>query len=943
MSQFGRIEPIDWSKAHGAAARDAGALLTPGGPGCSVLDIEVRRPEWTGSTTVRKLFAALRARGVEPHAHWSAADEAVAASLISGVMHARRGASRREERELDAVGFGVGAMAGTYRFGVAEGVYPRDDGTQDSDEHRLGTYGDIAADIADMGGDTLRRVEACDVYWGCLFPNPNPDPKVLNPNGSYAAGKPIWDNGAVVPPPSEILQNIRVDPTTGLGYGRLAFCAQLLHKCLFLGLKVNLTPFNRGGGDKLNWGVSKPTATLTASAATSPFRTSAHPGGPYTTSWGDVRAGQPSWQSGMLIPGTDGWDPLYWDYWDPAYAFPAAASADATSAAQHHELYAVNVWPTGDTVAGDGSYPSDATAYREECARRKSLAIAAFATGIGEWLAQFHLALGDLGIGLEVYHVVAAIELGNELNGFWPTGSPVTDAGSTSHVIAQGAAEAGRYCALIAGPIRNLLPKMRFRVAELASWHKDDAGEDDFAEGVSWLGAVVQAMDTEIGWWREIQTAAVPGAAVRAWTAACTLAGFSWPPASPLGIDTLGLTAADLVHELGYHWYHGSDHNETGTFQDNTSGNYRLYADAARQARDIHTFRDGLRAVCDPLGITFDITLGEIGFPAVDPNPSGSTTAALGSGYCADTTTIFQASMVVRTLAVNVASGVASSSWFTFCEPLDTGTSGSYSNWGPTSGCSLHNELRAGNNFQQDPDCWQRPAWFAFGRLKALINDSDAVRILENGEGLTVIRFELVAGTHGDWTYAYLFWVDQYFAPTSGLASEVEVTFASESLSEFEYYSVVPLVDETLISTTDAQHYPHPTGDSLLWEWAGFHAAVLDEARIGFKLEFLVRTADPVKAPAPICIFTNAEYVHPTSNGASLGKPVDTPLTAAPRLGKMTNDPRDPGPFTPGPTIGPLGPADPQHPAWLDSDDDQEAWDDDGDAEDIDEATQEES
>ena len=48
---------------------------------------------------------------------------------------------------------------------------------------------------------------------------------------------------------------------------------------------------------------------------------------------------------------------------------------------------------------------------------------------------------------------------------------------------------------------------------------------------------------------------------------------------------------------------------------------------------------------------------------------------------------------------------------------------------------------------------------------------------------------------------------------------------------------------------------------------------------------------------------------------------------AAPRLGKMTNDPRDPGPFTPGPTIGPLSPPDPPHPVWMDADENQEAGD----------------
>ncbi len=371
-----------------------------------------------------------------------------------------------------------------------------------------------------------------------LFTNPDEDlntDKTLPP--VYPAGKPWFDNGQMVDAPGVILENIRADQ-----YAVLRFATLMLQRCLLLGLKVNLTPFNRGGGESLNWNISVEGATSDVVAAREASWPIAYADG--THAWADVAGGLPSWQSGILVPSSAGWDPSYWD--SASYPdIPAAGDASATI----HEQYAVNVWPTGDTVAADGSYPADATPYREECARRKSLAIAAFATGIGEWLAHFHLALGQASRGfgdgdppLGIYDVVNAIELGNEFNGFWPTGSPVTGSPGqyTASAIAQGAMEAGRYCALVAGPIRHLLPKMRFRLTELASWGvrtlETGTVVDEFSTNVAWLALVVSAMNAEVGWWRTIQTAGrapVPG--VPEWRASGAAAGFHWPPPLAFG------------------------------------------------------------------------------------------------------------------------------------------------------------------------------------------------------------------------------------------------------------------------------------------------------------------------------------------------------------------------------------------------------------------------
>ncbi len=898
----------------------------------SALDLPIRRPGWSAALTVRQIFTALRTHGVQPHARRPEEDEAVARELVDAVL---RGAdwpdeaSRHDRRAVDpgaehGITFGEGAMTGTYQLGVAEGVFPRTDGTEPGDLGRLGSYARIAADISDMGGGTLRRVGACEVFWGAVFPNPT-QLHGTRGNQRYTEGIPMWNDGKIVPPPAVILAQIGASSTTGSGYACLGFATQLVVRCLLLGLKVNLTPFNPGGGDGLNWVIAVTGASAGADRdATSPLKDG--------TLWASVAAGKPGWQSGVLVPSTAGWAGFYWD--DADYSFPAADTAGATSDIRAYEKVAVSVWPTGDTEAAVGRHPRvQAAPYRMECARRKSLAIAAFATGIGEWLAQIDGAFVSLGGGggahpvtLRVYDVVAAIELGNEFNGFWPTGSSVTSTGETATEIAQGAMEAGRYCALVAGPIRNLLPKVRFRVTELSSWAIKD-GVDDFATSCAWLAAVVGAMDTEVAWWRAIQTSS-PRAPVRggeAWKATCAAAGFHWPPESHDHTDTLGLSAADLVHELGYHWYHGKDHDNKGNALQPKAW---IYADAERQAQDVATFRATLAAVCDPLGITFDLTLGEIGFPSVDPNATGEVNPGshdASAGYYANTNTTFQAAMLVRILALHVARGVASCSWFTFCLPMQE-ANGLYANWGPSAGSSLHDESYVeGDIFTQGLDCWPKPAWFAFGRLKALINGSNAVTLVENRNGLTVIRFELAPGP--GWSFAYLFWLDQY-APSTSARVEFEGT------TDFDYHSLVPTLDEAAaIATTDSNGYGRKPG--LDWEWTGFDAAVLRYTVTGTTLRFRIRQADPATAPAPICIFTSGAYVPlPT-----IGRPATDPHVPL-RLGPTRPTPRDPGPFAPGPPIGSLDPLVPPHVVWIDADDDNQG---NGvpDAEDADEAGQE--
>ncbi len=324
--------------------------------------------------------------------------------------------------------------------------------------------------------------------------------------------------------------------------------------------------------------------------------------------------------------------------------------------------------------------------------------------------------------------------------------------------------------------------------------------------------------------------------------------------------------------------------------------------------------------MCNPLGIKFEVTMGEISFPAVDPNgivpATGSlytTSTKLSGPYYANTNPTFHAAMLVRILALNVACGVASSNWFSFCDPL-VHEGGTYTPWGSTSGGGLHNEAyvaATGRTFRQHTDGWQRPAWFSVGRAKRLFAGADSMTVLQNEGGLTMIRLALNPAS--GWAHAYLFWLDQY-APTA------QATVEFVNVSKFQYYSLVPKI---LVGARplDSNGYPRAVA-SLVWEWAGFHDAVLNEVSAGDRLTITLQAADPDVAEAPVCILTDGAYVQPA---AWPGTAAAHPQNNASRPGGSRPHPRNAGPFAAQPTTG-IDPADPPHPTWIEPDAGQDPW-----------------
>lgn len=830
--------------------------------------------------TVRQVLAAARAAGVRPHGGEVEDDEAFAAALWNAGVALRRNAGKTAsgatknyaaangvpDPEKEVLGLGgteEESVRPDARLGLAEGEYtrtlsifgtlPRD--MQTEVRGHFGPAFTMLADLYALGCGRARRVLQSDIYWGDLFP--------LSDH-SEATDHNFYDDGEKILPPGDILAAIKAgDFQCLVASSWLILASWLLAQIAGFdsALKIDLTPFSRGGGNSLNynWGAG---AAAPALSDDPDF----HDG--FTAR--QIQDGAPSWKTGVLIPSSQGWDEFYWQ---------AAEAVDPDIAA--YQKYAVHLFPTetAEDMAtyGLGPAPEESAEaarvamddYQRECARRKSLGIAAFAQGIGNWLATLDDAFANAA-DASIYDVVDIIELGNELDVFYTYNRPdrPEDAQPSTDVKIWGAMEGTRYMALIAGPIRAKLPAMQFRVAEIAAWHGKDH-QDDFSGKVDWLWEAITHMPYEVTRWQLIyfftfwdDYVDVPW--VDDWNRSATGAGFEWPPSD----TALTFAASDLMHFAGFHWYHGFDRGKLD------EPDYSAYADAVRQQADIDMFRASISV---PFGLK--LSVGENGFPAVDPfHTISPPTSALGDRVYDRTNTKFQAGMLLRILATHLACGVDRCSWFTFAfGPTKT----DWSYWVAVSTSGLHNDVyRQGDAYAQGVDCWQRPAWFTLRRLTWLLQAGGGAKLSMalNSLGVTVIEFAFPSGLASSpngtrylktWSRGYLCWLDQYASSTDVHPDAAEVgpnyawlTFSDPDGDGFMYLPVVPEVASSGL-TLDANGYPRATlaDGTLSWTWKGAHDAVIDRSSTATTFSLELQKADPDAAPIPIFLLTNASFL----------------------------------------------------------------------------------
>lgn len=737
-------------------------------------------------------------------------------------------------------------------LGVAEPQCP----TRPEDELVFGSYLQIVGDLRDMGCGHIRRCKYRDVYWGSVFP--------LGYDADDPDAEYTFQNGEKVPAPNEILANLRAGD-----YDRLAAFSELLTACRLAGIKMSITPFDAGGGADNTVGAEK--GKLEAKDFHKPLADG---------TWVDLLEEVPAWQQEIRVPSTEGWDDFYWNH------------GDAEPLERHFQQYAIQVWPT------QASDWADSTEYIRECARRKSLGIAAFCQGIAEHLAALHeawgQALGDEGI----YEVVDRVELGNEMNGGYALPDEAAD-----DVVEAGEREAGRYMTLIAAPFRHLLPAMKFRAPELVSWAPNVASgpcepvgcciQENFDKSLVWLRDVIgtgmfyglatdKTNQAYIAASIQSRGTYVAPEEARLWALSCLAAGYWWPPLVDDPSEQLSVPVTDLVHEVGLHWYHGYNTKEGG--QQFTP----LYQDARRLQYETDRL-DGV--VVDALRaerFNLSRSAGEVAFPAVFP-AAGST--EIDAPYYDGTNPCLQAGMLARYLLTFRAAGLSRTYWFCpILNALTLNDDGNIATWGSkAAGTGLHNDVagRAEYDHFARLGGWRRPAWFTFRRvswLLSLVKHHGAV--VHNERGVTVLRFELKsrltlesfterAGVGRGFRYLWVAWLDQYADDECLHAAHpmADPLIGSDSFwmvlwdAKARGYELVPLVPDLDESATpgerDANGYRQVTLRD--WDWAGWDAALTDHREElndtpgSSSLWFNFTKASPDSAPAPIAFLTDAD------------------------------------------------------------------------------------
>jgi len=820
------------------------------------LDLRVRVPGAQRDTTLRTLFAATRARGLTPHASGPQHDHVVARSLV-GLLPDGSGAPARNP-DIDPPASLVEperSLSPSDLFGVAEPACPK----TAPKEAIFGSAAQIIGDLRDMGAGAVRRCKYRDVYWGSLFPN----------RGSFV-------NGTQVPPPAEILASLRADD-----HAVLADFTELLIACRLAGIRMAITPFDSGGGSAMNVNTA---ADATRNDADRPLADG---------SWADLLAHKPSWQHGVRVPSTEGWDPFYWDH-----------SGDHSAEQEHFQRYALQVWPTraSDPITSDD--------YTRECARRKSLALSAFCQGVAEHLADLHEVWLDLLDNLGVYAAVDTVELGNELNGFFVYRS---ESGASPEVLQASHREAGRTMVALASPFQALLTGLRFRASELSAWRpmeQDGACEpepgccvaDDYEERLGWLlGAIGDGMPDAVSvevlnqyataiWTSSGGSVALP-ADVADWWLSCAVAGYWWPPRVDAPADVRVLTAPDLVDEVGLHWFHQFNRRVVGTSVDKLVVEPWIpgYADAIRLAQDLDRLDsvvvDGLRS----LGFSLERTVGAAAFAAVAPV---SGLSLITDFFYEGTTHLLQAGMLARMLFLFRTLGVRRASRFCpLLSPLEADDDGVIRQWSsPSIGTGLHNDVALPGESASfaATAAWRRPAWFTYRRVAWLLSlAEDAGAVVKNAKGFTVLRYRLRAPlslslhpTHGYRTL-WIAWVDQYAdnaclheaydpsessGPSGSAGSDEAIVVLLDALGQgYELVSLVPQVAPSdTDGDTDSNGYRQVTPRD--WLWDGWDGALLEHSeehywadRVRSVVYLRIRKADPDTAPAPVAILTDAD------------------------------------------------------------------------------------
>lgn len=682
---------------------------------------------------------------------------------------------------------------------------------------------DVMTDLVDLGAGFGRQLGPSDLLFRSLFPD------------------------EVIPAPDVLLQRLQTETE------RFTNFSNALMLAVRKGVAITPTLFAWGGGAGINDLQSDPNAPLGDTGLT----------------YGQIKAGMPSQQGAMIFPNALGWDPWYWDFDDTP---PVEL--------KRYQRFALNLH-----FYDDPQQRSDES-YMRRSAARKRLGVAAFAMGIGAYLARWERLLGQ-----RMWEAINILELGNEMDSFWSTEA--------------AAEEFGRFLALLAGPIRVATPNARCRAGELASWvvnrynlasaggaTPDSERNQRWEEKLDWLRhALAIGMGKEVQRWENVEDDwaealhggfGLPQIHDPEDLEAATETGVFWPPIPEWdrrGRITERYSPSNkrqLLQQVGFHFYHTTDEPAGDPSPQTTyEGERRLMHDADR-------FEQRVVRPLNAAGWNLTWSVSETSFPSTSNDdinyPPQSTHA----------TEMMQAGLLARRLLSFRAKGAAMVAWHSWmADPRSTDTPGA---WLLFSGSGVRLDIwPSGADVQYaSRNAYPRPAWFTFRRIAWLLNRATSIEpALDARSGLVVLRMTSSPGRRFfapndedaeldspgtcsppkdpiEYRFCYVIWMDQFTAPaqTEGyrqMDTKRVVLYGSDRL-DFTQLSIVPTVehpelieDAGVSPPTNTKNYP--SDFSVDWRWPGWDWANIERGARSVSMD--VVRAKAKGRPNPICILTD--------------------------------------------------------------------------------------
>lgn len=837
------------SGAGGTSVHEIRAPVTPatrglcGCPDCSTVpspagvDLPLRFPGVRNGATLGRLFQRMRQLGREPHRLGPRGDAWLLQRFAA--TEASSGLAGPQATQVSPQTVGPNP-----RLGINKGRYYAqgyglvgdacDGGAPTACQY--GWFDQAACDVAAAGGSVIRQFDNCDLTWRWIFD------KGIGPRE--------------IPEPAELYRLFTED--AGEVFERFNL---MLMACLLHGTRVIPTVFTLGGGSDLN-------DNKEDEADVDPLLA---PGVDYE----DIR--EVSANEGVIIPAELGWGSYYWDpsEIDQPVFDPAIKAFE--------RLCLHILWH--DSPIDDP--------YMLECARRKSLALIAFGTALGEHLALWDTVLA--GVGLSITDLVPYVELGNEMAANWLTGNPADGLDRFE----SSARELGSFMGLLAGPMRQACPKLRFSVPGIAEW--GNAEWSTWTRRIDWYrSAITDGLASELASWTLLQQRLamdtdgltdlvdavvwdVENPEQAAWIDTADASGLDlWPPA----LDKGTVDHRDLLHHANFHWFHYPTNNGLAPSE---AG----YATSARMLQDIAYFKE--RLLVNSVGngtLTLTWAVHPAGFPAEQPAAPDRSDVSWSS-FASPMT---QAGMVVRLLLTALSQGAEIASWHTHLAGIK-GRLGD--GWTKYQAMGVRDDLSAGaiEDFRADTDAFRRPSWYAFRRLSALLSGGTTVELIHSSSTHLVVLLlsrstgfsetapeltPLVSGTSSKkYKYAYIAWLDQ----TSSVDEESfflldradPLSTGVLSTAAFARLSLAPAVEHTSTATSTGP-CGYAAGEEIEWEWSAgivpttfgrsgrpLDAHLADWTTVAEvtpwvgSLKVTVRRATLRSAPVPLCLLTDLD------------------------------------------------------------------------------------